>query len=106
MVLYFVSRHLGAKNWFDRKHIEHTAVDHLEISYIKSNDVVIGSLPVHFVAQICQIKARYFHIAMEVPQAHRRKELTAEDMERFDARLVEFVVKEISNRDIFDEQQR
>ena len=58
-------------------------------------DVVIGTLPVHIVAEICARGGRYLHLTLDVPPQARGRELTADDMERFGARLEEYEVKRL-----------
>ncbi len=90
MAVLFVSSHKGALEWIERQKIAFTAIDHLKLEQVKSGDTIIGVLPVHYIAQICKMNARYFHIAMNVPKSHRRQELTADEMNQFGAKLEEY----------------
>ena len=92
---YFVTRHKGAAVWAARQGIDAEAVTHLDPETLKPGDVVMGSLPVHIAAQVCARGARYLHLAMETPPEARGRELTADDMARFGARLEEYVVRRI-----------
>ena len=98
MTTWFVTRHVGAEEWarqegFLEERSPHKVVSSLDpVQDIRFGDVVIGTLPVHLAAQICARGARYFHLAMQVPDSFRGKELTAQEMRLFDANLQEFVV--------------
>jgi len=92
MATFLVTRHAGALEWAARQGIHAEALEHLDVKQIRPGDVVIGTLPVHLAAEICARGGRYVHLSMEVPQEARGRELTADDMERFNARLEEFEV--------------
>ena len=92
----FVTRHAGAREWAKRQGIIVDEVaEHLDPECINPGDLVIGSLPVHLVAEICRRGGRYKHLSMDIPPGHRGQELSADDMERFGARLEEFRVETI-----------
>ena len=97
---WFVTRHEGAREWAQRRGIANVQmVSHLDTAAIRPGDVVIGTLPVHLAAEVCARGGRYWHLTMDVPSEARGRELTADDMERFGARLEEFEVKRVaSNR--------
>lgn len=93
---FFVTRHSGAIQWAAQKGltIDATAT-HLDPAEVGPGDIVIGTLPVHLAAEVCQRGARYLHLVLELPTEWRGRELTVEDMERFGARLVEYQVERI-----------
>ncbi len=92
----FVTRHAGAREWAERQGIiVDELVEHLDPDSINPGDLVIGTLPVHLVAAICRRGGRYKHLSLDIPPDHRGQELTADDMERFHARLEEFRVESI-----------
>ncbi len=92
----FVTRHAGAREWAERQGIiVDDLVEHLDPECINPGDLVIGTLPVHLVAAICRRGGRYKHLSMDIPPDHRGQELSADDMERFHARLEEFRVESI-----------
>ncbi|NLV30979.1 MAG: CRISPR-associated protein Csx16 [Acidobacteria bacterium] len=94
MATYFVTRHGGALDWAARHNVMiDRALSHLRIEEIRPGDVVIGILPVHLAAEICAKPARYIQIAMDLPEERRGIELSADDMERHHARLVEYRVE-------------
>lgn len=95
MTTYFVTRHPGAVEWAQRRGIEAQMVSHLDPTSIRPGDVVIGTLPVHLVAEVCARGGRYLHLTMNVPPEARGRELTADDMKQFGARLEEYKVRKV-----------
>lgn len=90
MTTYFVTRHRGARDWAEAQGIAARFVPHLEAEQIASGDIVMGTLPIPLVAQICATGVRYFHLVLDLPPDWRGRELTAQDMARFGARLEEY----------------
>jgi CRISPR-associated protein Csx16 len=91
---YVVSRHAGAVEWLRRRGVEaDEVVGHLEVGRLEEGDVVIGTLPLHLAAEVCRRGCRYIHLALDAPAGARGRELTAEEMERYGARLEEYEVK-------------
>ncbi len=74
-------------------------VEHLELSAIVPGDTVLGTLPVHVAAAVCERGARYFHLSMDIPATRRGTELSAEDMRTFGARLEEYVITKLIKRE-------
>lgn len=96
MTTYFVTRHPGARDWAAGAGIGvERVVDHLDVDWIGRGDVVIGSLPVNLVAQVCERGGRYLHLSLDLPPQARGRELSAEDMERFGARIEEYRVERV-----------
>jgi CRISPR-associated protein Csx16 len=87
--IYFVSRHAGAMDWVTRRGIHATFVEHLDVAAVKPGDIVIGTLPAHLAARICDRGARFVDLAIDIPEADRGRNLTADEMDRYGARLVE-----------------
>ncbi len=86
--IWLVTRHSGAAEWCRRQGLApDRVVAHLDPGEVRPGDVVVGTLPVHLVAALNKKGARYVHLAVEVPPEARGKELSAEDLERFGARL-------------------
>jgi len=93
MTTYFVTRHQGALEWAQRRGLEaDEMLPHFDPDVIRPGDAVIGTLPVHVAAQICARGGRYMHLILNTPPQSRGKELTADDMERFGARLEEYEI--------------
>ena len=93
----FVTRHAGAREWAARQGLTvDEVVDHLDPETINPGDLVIGTLPVHLVAEICQRGGRYLHLVLNVLPEARGRELSADDMEKFGARMEEFRVASLN----------
>lgn len=86
---YFVSRHPGAIEWAKRYPwgLQSEFVAHLDPSLVMPGDVVIGSLPVHLVAELCARGACYLHLVLPLAAELRGKELSADELEALGAHL-------------------
>lgn len=89
MATYFISRHPGASQWARQQNIQAIHLAHLLPQHIAPGDTVIGNLPVHLAALVCAQGARYLHLQISIPANLRGCELSAEQIEQLDARLVE-----------------
>ena len=96
MTVWFISRHPGAIDWVRQRNIsiDHYEV-HLDIAQVAAGDLVIGTLPIHMAAEVCQRGARFFFLALDLPAEYRGRELTAEDIDRCHGRLVPYHVTEL-----------
>jgi CRISPR-associated protein Csx16 len=93
MTTFFVTRHAGAIDWAQRRGLQvDRQVSHLEATDVAAGDVVIGSLPVHLAGQICQRGAQYLHLSLDLPAAARGRELSADELDAYGARLEAFEV--------------
>lgn len=98
MTTLFISHHLGALDWATAEGIiVDQVIDHLDPQIIQPGDVVIGTLPIHLAAQVCQRGGRYLHLSVDAPHDWRRRELSADDLCRFGARLEEYQVSFVSS---------
>ena len=97
---YFVTRHRGAITWAAEGGLKARKVemDNFDVAVVGPGDVVIGTLPVHLAAQVCARGGQYWHLAMEIPPEFRGRELSAEDMRTFGARLEAFHVQHLGQR--------
>ncbi|TSE30394.1 CRISPR-associated protein Csx16 [Tepidimonas charontis] len=96
MTTYFVTRHPGAVEWAARQGLAVDAViAHLDPDEIQSGDVVIGTLPIHLVAQVCARGGRYYNLSLDVSLDARGRELSADDLIRYGARLEEYHVARV-----------
>lgn len=93
MTTFFITRHPGAVEWARRQGL---AVDrqlaHLDPQAVQAGDIVIGILPVHLAAQVCARGGRYLHLSLDLPPEARGRELSADELEQFGARLEGYVV--------------
>ena len=91
MTTWLITRHPGACDWAARQNL---AIDrhctHLGALEVKAGDTVIGSLPVHLAAAVCEAGARYINLSLDLPAHARGKELTADQLIAFNARLEEY----------------
>ena len=87
MATYFVTRHSDAIAWAERQGLNVLIIEHLEPSAVAQGDVVMGTLPMHVVADIQHRGTRYLHLEMYVPARSRGRDLSADDRDRFGARL-------------------
>lgn len=94
MTTWFVTRHPGAVEWAARQglHIDRH-VAHLDPASIALGDTVIGVLPVNLAARICERGAHYLNLSLDLPAEARGRELSADELERFGARLEAFEVR-------------
>lgn len=93
MTRYFVSRHPGAIAWARKHRVVFDAWgDHLDPGQVVKGDTVIGSLPIHLVAEVCARGATYQHLQFDVSPQQRGRELEADDLDALGARLVGYWV--------------
>ena len=93
MTTFFITRHPGALEWAARQGIvTDRQVMHLDTADVSAGDTVIGSLPVHLAAEICQRGARYFNLSLDLPAHARGKELSADELDAYNARLEAFEI--------------
>lgn len=101
---WFVTRHPGARQWAQRKGIAVDRVaEHLDVEALQHGDTVIGTLPVHLAAAVCDKGARYLHLSLDLPPEARGTELDADAMERYGARIEEFRIVRVSTGEEQDE---
>lgn len=95
MTTWLVTRHAGAVEWAREIGVELSSekpCTHLDVESVQAGDIVVGTLPVHLVAEINRRGARYLHLSMEIPADARGRELSAEELKCFGARLEEYHV--------------
>ena len=66
-----------------------------DIEIRKEGDNVIGTLPINLVAEVNARGGHYFHLTLEIPADARGKELTANDMRQFGARLEGYYARKL-----------
>lgn len=93
MTTFLVTRHPGALEWAARQGFPiDRRLDHLDPPDIQPGDTVIGTLPVHLTAEVCARGGRFFNLSLDLPPAARGTELSADDMDRYGARLEEYLI--------------
>jgi CRISPR-associated protein Csx16 len=99
MASYLVTRHAGAVAWARRHGIEAEWKPHFEeadLAGVRPGDSVLGPLPVQLIAEVNARGGRYFNVEMRLAAEARGRELTADDMDRLGARLVEYRVQRVT----------
>lgn len=96
-----MTRHPGAMEWARRQGL---AIDrhctHLDAGAVQPGDIVLGTLPVHLVAQVCARGASFYNLSLDLPAAARGRELSATDLEAFGARLEGYLVQPVHSTQI------
>ncbi len=94
MTTYFITRHPGAIEWAERQgiHIDER-VEHLDTGQIRPGDRVLGTLPANLAAEVCARGGAYYHLSLHMPPEARGRELTADDLDRYGAKLRRFQVQ-------------
>jgi CRISPR-associated protein Csx16 len=97
MTTYFVTRHPGAIEWAARRRmrIDHRLA-HLDPAIITPGDTVIGILPVNLAARVCERGGRYFNLSLDLPADARGRELSADELEAYGARIEGYFVQPTS----------
>jgi CRISPR-associated protein Csx16 len=96
MTTYFVTRHPGAIEWAARQGLKvDRQLDHLDVAIIQPGDTVIGILPVNLAAEVCARGGRFFNLSLTVPPEARGRELSADELEQFGARIEEYRVERV-----------
>ena len=84
MSTFFISRHPGAIEWSRRQNLGIDQwITHLDPKIVKTGDVVIGTLPMKAVAEVCKRGARFFTLELG---------LRPDEMNHLECRLVEYKV--------------
>ena len=93
MTTFFVTRHPGAIQWATRQGLSdvHQVTHMIDLEeMVENGDLVIGTLPIKLVAEVNRLGGVYQHLSMNLPAEARGKELTADDMDQYGARLETF----------------
>ncbi len=100
MTTFLVTRHPGAVQWLLAQGIiAERHCSHLDPAEVGAGDTVIGTLPVHLAARICARGGRYLHLSIDLPASARGRELDADAMRGYGARLDAFQVRAIATAD-------
>lgn len=94
MTTWFVNRHPGALQWMQQHGPAFDChVAHLDPADVQRGDSVIGTLPIHLAAQVCERGASYWHLTLLVPEAARGRELSAQELQALGATVQQFEVR-------------
>src|SRR5690554_6914507 len=93
MTTWFISRHPGALHWMQSNdiHFDHH-LTHLDNQAIQPGDTVIGSLPVNLAAEVCAKGANYWNLSLTLPEIARGRELSADELDLYQAKLEAFSI--------------
>lgn len=96
MATWFISRHAGAIAWARAQQlpVDHW-VSHLDPEQIAKNDTVIGTLPVHLAAEVCERGALFYFLTLDLPPNLRGTELSIEQMQAANCKLRQYFVKAV-----------
>lgn len=97
-MIYFVSRHPGAIAWI-KKQTEWKVdafITHLDIDTIKAGDIVLGTLPIHLAALVCQKGAEFYFLTVPQEENRRGTEYSIEEMLNMKCFLQRYEVNAIS----------
>lgn len=96
MSVWFVSRHQGAVEWVKQQAIKiDRFVEHLNVEEIQPNDTVIGTLPIHLAAQVCEKGAKFYFLSVNVTREQRGTELTAMQLNEQQCSLQPFFIQKL-----------
>ncbi|PWQ99322.1 CRISPR-associated protein Csx16 [Leucothrix arctica] len=96
MTTYFISRHPGAVDWATSEgHHVDEQLAHFDPKQVKQGDKVLGTLPINLVAEVNERGGDYYHLSLDLPSEIRGKEITAEDMKQYGARLEHYSAKRL-----------
>lgn len=103
MNTYVITRHVGAVEWMRRHHPDlmrgaTEIMPHADKSFfekLEPGDVVVGVLPLPLIAEVCRRGAAFYALNISLPQGMRGMELSADDMERLDASIRRYEVREL-----------
>jgi CRISPR-associated protein Csx16 len=96
MKVLIITRHAATVEWLKSTMLptdEVVVTAHYTPGMAQGFDYVVGILPIQLVAELCAEGIRYYQMIMDVPEEFRGKELSIEQMDQFNARLVQYNVE-------------
>lgn len=97
---WIISRHPGALQLLAELGIYGLCCAHLDIDHVVAGDVVIGTLPVHLIAKLCERDIEYWHISLNLRAIDRGQELTVDQMKALGVRIERFKVQNVNSHAI------
>ena len=95
MTVWFISRHQGAIDWIKTQPIQIDRFEsHLNVADVQADDVVIGTLPIHLAAEVCQKGATFYFLSVNVFAEQRGTELTAKQLINQGCSLKQFYIEQ------------
>lgn len=94
MATWLVTRHAGATEWLRQQGYQvDQEVIHLDAARVSAGDLVIGTLPLHLAAAVCERGARFLFLAVDIPAGLRGTELSAAQLKALGARLEAYAIQ-------------
>jgi CRISPR-associated protein Csx16 len=100
MTTLLISRHASAIAWVKSKMSVDEVLTHLadeDLATLTPEHTVIGTLPIHLAAAVCDTGARFIYLSLDTPPELRGQELTLEQMDQLGARLERYHLEKLSD---------
>ena len=96
MTTWFISRHPGAIEWVKLHNIQIDRFEsQLDTSLVQAGDVVIGTLPIHLAAEVCQKGVKFYFLSINVTPEQRGTELTCKQLIEQQCSIQPFMVEKL-----------
>lgn len=96
MTTWFISRHQGAIDWVKQQDITIDRFEiHLDIEQIQKGDTVIGTLPIHLAAKVCDMGAKFYALVVNSSFEQRGSELSFNELMKQGCYLQRYNVREL-----------
>lgn len=99
MTTLLISRHPSAIAWVKSQRTVDEVLTHLDekrLAQLTADDTVIGTLPLHLAAKVCEQGATFLYLILDTPPELRGQELTLEQMNQLGAKLQGYIVQQTS----------
>jgi CRISPR-associated protein Csx16 len=100
MTTLLVSRHASAIAWVKSKMPVDEVLTHLtddDLAHLTPAYTVIGTLPIHLAAAVCDQGASFVYLSLDTPPELRGQELSIEQMDQLGARLESYSIIKLSD---------
>ncbi|MCH9741868.1 MAG: CRISPR-associated protein Csx16 [Proteobacteria bacterium] len=100
MTTLLISRHPSAIAWVKSKMPVDAVLTHLtddDLATLTPAHTVIGTLPIHLAAAVCEKGATFVYLSLDTPPELRGQELTIKQMDKLGARLEGYAITKLSN---------
>ncbi len=99
-MIYLVSRHIGGSEFLQSLFPQGIVVKHLDLAILKSDDIVIGNLPIDLVAEICARGIEFRSLVIPQIGSARIIEYNAQELSERGARVVRYYAKEVPDANL------
>lgn len=100
MTTLLISRHPSAIAWVKSKVSVDKVLTHLtdnDLADLTDVDTVIGTLPIHLAAAVCEKGASFVYLSLDTPPELRGAELSIEQMDALGARLESYRIERLAS---------